>query len=126
MIRISPFLLLLAASPATAQLVVGETRFEHDDVLDARALPEPGGPPVIMITFADTGIAKLTRATTVAGGGTETIPVKVDGKPLNELLVAAPLDAPVLTLTGPKDIAAAAALAKSISGKDPLPETGEE
>ncbi|SFS09284.1 hypothetical protein [Sphingomonas jatrophae] len=119
--------LLLAASPAAAELTVGAITFTHGDVLDARALPEPDAPPVIMVTLADAGMAKLVRATTIEGGGTTPIPVKVDATALNELLVTAPLDNPVLTLTGAKDLKSAEALAKSIAGKDPLPdEIGEE
>ena len=126
MIRTLACLLLLAAGPAAAELTVGTTAFVHADILDARALPEPGAPPIIMVTFSDAGMAKLTQATTVEGGGTTPIPVKVDQTRLNDLLVVNALDAPVLTLTGPRDLAAATALAKSIAGKDPLPESGEE
>ena len=122
MIRWPALALLLLASPAAAELTVGTTVFAHGDVLDARALPEPDAPPVIMVTLADAGIAKLTQATTIPGGGTTPVPVTVDGTALNQLLVTVPLDNAVLTLTGAKDLAAAEKLAKSIAGRDPLPD----
>jgi len=120
------FLIALAA-PAVAAgagfTIAGEP-FAQADVLDARAISDGAGGAMLLITFVPKGAAHL-KALTAAREG-QPLPVTVDGKVLATPTVHGPIEDGQLQLSGDfGSFDAAAALAKRISGKDPLPETGD-
>ena len=114
-----PIALLVAAAPADT-LRIGDQVFGHADVLDARAVADGDGAPVIYITFTRAAAARL-RAVAAASPDT----------PLPVSLGSQTLAAPVLaddsaTIGGARSFADAAALARRISGKAPLPDSLDE
>lgn len=123
--RLSPMLAGLAlaiASPASAgEFRIGTVAFAPADILDARALPQPGATPIIMITFADAALARLEQATTVPNDDAD-IAITLDGKLLTRIVVRGPRTEPVLTIGGAATMPDAERIAKEISGKDPLPD----
>jgi hypothetical protein len=88
------------------------------DILDARAIPDMAGKPSLMVTLTP-------AAATAIGGKTGTkLPCTLDGKTLGE----SPSDAlavdHIVALSGDfGDYDATAALARRISGRDPLPDS---
>lgn len=121
--RLFPVVLLMA-TPATAQLRVAGVAFAPADIVDARASPEPGGKAGIRITFTPAASAKLEAATKAAVG--KIVSFTVDGKTLSEALVQEPITGDAIEIAAQLPTADAAALAKRISGKDPLPDEFEE
>lgn len=125
--RLALSLLILVATPAIAAernfQVAGES-FPESEIIDARAQPELDGTSSIRITFNEAAAKRIALATQ-----------RLVGKPahvaLNEITVAdpvvrEPIRDGVLQLSGAWTIADAEALAKKISGKDPLPDSLEE
>lgn len=122
-----PVFLLLAASAAQAAegnlLIAGES-FSHADVLDARAQPEIDGTASIRITF-DGAAAKRIETLTARLIG-KAAQITIDDMTIADPIVHEPVRGGVLQLSGPWVLADAEALAKRISGKDPLPDSLEE
>lgn len=121
-------MMLLAALPMSARgqaagafTIAGET-FTPDEILDARAMPDIGGTASITITLAPEAAGRLAAITRAR----EEKPAMVvlDGEALGN--PEAPIVDGVLTIAGDFDVGEAEALAKRISGKDPLPEEFEE
>lgn len=119
----------LAAAPAkpvksypTGVFAVAGHTVAAKDVLDARAIPDMAGKPSLMVTLSP---AAATAIKVEAGA---KILCTLDDKPLG----ASPADAlasdHILQLSGDfGDYDATAALARRISGHDPLPDTeGDE
>ncbi len=122
---------LLAASSAPAlgetkrNFTIGGQPFSTDEIVDARALPEIDGTPQIMITFSEDGAKRLAAITRDMTGKTMTI--ALDGKAILETIAREPLEGGVVNIVGLKrTLDEAAAMAKLISGKDPLPDSLEE
>jgi len=125
--RLFALLMLAVASPTSAQggdFTIGDQHIQPADIVDARAIPDLEGPPVIMITFNDAGVGKLMAATRGGNTGlTIMVPVAIDGEKLTDLVTTEVRGDAVLTITARgRSIAQAEALAKRISGKDPVPE----
>lgn len=103
---------------------IGGERFAPEDVVDARMMPEITGEPAIMITLSTTAAKKLAALTTAHAG--EKLPIMLDGKLLAEPLLHEPIVDGVAMISGTFTPEEAAALAKRISGKEPVPdELGE-
>ena len=117
--------LLLAAPAYAGEFKIGSVAFTPADILDARALPQPEGAPIVMITFADAALPRLATATT-APDGEQDVPITLDGKLLTRIVVRAPRTEPVLTIGGAKTLQEGETIAKAISGKDPVPDTLQE
>jgi preprotein translocase subunit SecD len=120
-----PLLMLLAtaAAPATppAGFAIGGEAFSQRDILDARAMPSLDGIATIMLTFTPPAAKRLKALTTAQVG--KTMPVTLDGKLLAEPVVAQPIAGGVIEMDGHFALPQATALAKRISGRDPLPDS---
>jgi hypothetical protein len=94
------------------------------DILDARAIPDMQGKPSLMITLSVPAAASVKAA----AGEALRLPCTLDGKPLGDSPAAALASDHTIQLSGDfGDYDATAALARRISGKDPLPDTeGDE
>ena len=114
------------AAPAktypTGAFVVADHAIKPTDILDARAIPDMAGKPSLMVTLTP---AAATAVGAPPGG---KLACTLDGT----LLGASPADAlasdHVLQVSGEfGDYAATAALARRISGRDPVPDSeGDE
>ncbi|WP_051103448.1 hypothetical protein [Sphingomonas sp. PR090111-T3T-6A] len=121
--------LLLAGSASAAAVVKAKayptgvfTAAGHPiaakDVLDARAIPDMAGKPSLMITLTPAAAAAIH----VAQGA--RVPCTLDGKPLGESPSDSLGSEHVLQLSGDfGDYTATAALARRISGHDPVPDS---
>ena len=125
--RLLPLLLLLLADPAFAAersfQVAGEA-FSEAEIVDARAQPELDGTSSIRITFNE-GAAKRIAAMTQRLVG-KPAHIALDRDTVADPIVREPIQDGVLQLSGPWSLDGATALAKKISGKDPLPDSLEE
>lgn len=124
-------LTLLATSSAYAQKAtaspafsIGGEAFAQADILDGRALPGLDGEAEIMLTFDDKAAKHLESLTSAQIG--RPLPIVLDGRTLAAPSFAEPVIGGVLTIAGGFTLAEAEALAKHISGKDPLPDEFDE
>lgn len=125
--RALPFLLLMVATPghaAGSHLVVAGENFVEADILDARAQPELDGTSSIRITFNEVAAKRIALVTARLVG--KAAHVALDEKIVAGPIVREPIKDGVLQLSGAWLLADAEALAKKISGKDPLPDSLEE
>lgn len=121
-----PLLILIGASAAGAErnfTIAGET-YPETEILDARAQPELDGTATIRITFSETAARRIALATQRLVG--KPAHVALDEVTVADPIVREPIRDGVIQLTGAWTIADAEALAKKISGKDPLPDSLEE
>lgn len=121
-------LLLLIASPAWAQVrdfkIAGEA-FQEADIIDARALPQLGGGAAILLSFEAPAAKRIAGITARLAG--KPVPVALDGETISSPTVSEPINDGALQISNAAwTVEAATALAKRISGKDPLPESLEE
>jgi hypothetical protein len=106
----------------TGSFTVADHKIAATDVMDARAIPDMAGKPSLMVTLTP------AAAAAIAGKPGDKLACALDGKPLG----ASPADAlksdHVLAISGDfGDYDATAALARRISGRDPLPDSeGDE
>ncbi len=125
--RLSLLLLLILATPAHAAersfKIAGES-FPESDIVDARAQPELDGTSSIRITFGEAAGRRIALATQRLAG--KPAHVALDDMTVADPIVREPIRDGVLQLSGAWTIADAEALAKKISGKDPLPDSLEE
>lgn len=116
--------LLLVAAPALAAtpgFTIAGQPFAQSEVMDARAMPDMDGAASIMLTFTPAAGKRLLAITTAGMG--KPLPIALDGKTLVEPLVESPIDGGVMEVSGHFPLSEAEALAKRISGKDPLPDS---
>lgn len=120
-------LLLALATPALAAersfTIAGEA-FSEADILDARAQPDIAGGATILVTFSESGGAKLAAVT--RRRVEQEAPFVLDGRTLTSPVVREPIEGGIITIAGQFTLAEAEALARAISGKDPLPESLDE
>jgi preprotein translocase subunit SecD len=116
-------LLLIAAAPADT-LTIGGVPFPQSDFVDARAIFDETGMPVIYVTLSPAGRAKLAKVTRANVG--KEMPLTIGNRVLTKPIVREPLLAGTLQITGFASVEEAKMLAKAMSGKDPLPESLEE
>ncbi|HEY0314668.1 MAG TPA: hypothetical protein VGC28_00205 [Sphingomonas sp.] len=119
----------VAAAPAkpvktypTGPFTVADHKIAPTDVMDARAIPDMTGKPSLMITLTP------AAASAIGGKAGDKLPCTLDGKPLGISPADALATDHVLAISGDfGDYAATAALARRISGRDPLPDSeGDE
>lgn len=121
------FLMLILPAPANAAersfLIAGES-FPESEIIDARAQPELDGTSSIRITFSEAAAKRIALVTGRLVG--KPAHVALDDAAVADPVVREPIRDGVLQLTGPWTIADAEALAKKISGKEPLPDSLEQ
>ena len=116
-------LLTLAAAVQTIEagkLVIGGEDFATAEVLDARAMPDIGGGAGLLITLTPAAAKRLQTMTTALAG--KPLTIALDGQPVATLMIRGPIADGVIDLPGHRALPEAEALAKRISGKDPLPD----
>jgi preprotein translocase subunit SecD len=116
-------LLLLAAAPVNT-LSIGGVAFPQSDFLDARAIFDETGMPVILVTFAPKGTQKLAKVTKANVG--KPMPLAIGPRVLMKPVVREAIFGGTVQISGIASVEEAKQLAKLISGKDPLPESLEE
>lgn len=114
----------MAAPPATpfetGRLTIGGEAFAPADILDARALPDVNGKVGIMITLAPPATRRLTAISGSLVG--KPMLIALDGKTLAGELIRKPIANGVIELPGRWNLTEGEALARRISGRDPLPD----
>jgi hypothetical protein len=119
----------VAAAPArsaktypTGAFAVADHKIAPTDVMDARAIPDMTGKPSLMITLTP------AAATAIGGKAGDKLACTLDGKPLGTSPADALATDHILAVSGDfGDYDATAALARRISGRDPLPDSeGDE
>ncbi|MFT8735910.1 MAG: hypothetical protein ABF760_00425 [Zymomonas mobilis] len=103
---------------------IGDQLIAPADIIDARALPQLKGNPIIMLTLTGDGTERLTEAT--AGNGfSQMIEIRFKGAVLSQLVLGSPIRDNVLTFSVPVTYQKAQSIAAEISQKQPLPESTE-
>lgn len=105
---------------ATGKLSIGGEAFAPDEVMDARALPDINGKVGIMITLTPEAAKRLEGISGSLVG--KPLLIALDGKSLAAELVRKPLLDGVIELPGRWNLTDGEALARRISGRDPLPD----
>jgi preprotein translocase subunit SecD len=116
--------LLLIAAAAADTLTIGGIAFPQSDFVDARAIFDETGMPVIYVTLSPSGATKLARVTRANVG--KEMPLMIGSRVLTKPVVREPLLSGSFQISGMANLEEARQLAKSMSGKDPLPESLEE
>ncbi len=120
-------LLLTLATPAIAAernfQIAGEA-FSEAEILDARAQPELDGTSSIRITFNEAAAKRIAIVTQRLVG--KAAHIALDSNTVADPIVRDSIKDGVLQIIGPWTLDGATALAKKISGKDPLPDSLEE
>ncbi len=123
--RVLPILLPMVAfatvAVAAPGFTIGGEGFAQADIVDARAMPDMDGTATIMVTFTPSA-AKRLGAVTRANVG-KALPVALDGTVLMTPTIETPITEGVMEVGGHLPVGQAEALAKRISGKDPLPDS---
>lgn len=113
-----------AAPPATAfatgKLTIAGEGFAATEILDARALPDINAKVGIMVTLTPAAAKRLGEITASLIG--KPMQIALDGKPLAAELIRKPLTGGVIEIPGRWNLTDAEALARRISGRDPLPD----
>lgn len=125
--RFVSLLLLVVAAPAFAaerSFQIGGDAFSESEILDARAQPELDGTSSIRITFTETAAKRFAVVTQRIVG--KPAQVKLDSDTIADPVLKEPIKDGVLQLSGPWKLDDATALARTISGKDPLPDSLDE
>ncbi len=101
----------IAALLAFAQVAVGGVALKPADFLDGRAIASGAGQPVVMLTLTPAAAARLKAQAAVT----------LDGKPVDARIAENTVE-----IDGQPDFAAAASLARAITGKPPLPDSMDD
>ncbi|MBA3896346.1 MAG: hypothetical protein H0X36_04255 [Sphingomonadaceae bacterium] len=117
-------LVLLIGAGAPAGLAIDGQPFAQNEVVDARGLPDVGGGAAILITLTPPASARLAALTRAHVG--DKLIVSVDGAMVAEPVVNEEIAGGALQISGSFSLAEAVAIARRISGKDPLPDSLEE
>jgi preprotein translocase subunit SecD len=120
--------LLMLATPALAQteaqtLYIGTEAFKHADIVDARALPEMDAGVVILVTLTETASKRLEKVTQNNIG--KPITLRIGRDIISNPIVRTPIRGGSMQINVEKTLDDATTLAKTISGKDPLPDSLE-
>jgi preprotein translocase subunit SecD len=109
-----------AAAFDTGKLTIAGEAFTTAEILDARALPDVNGKVGVMLTLTPTAAKRLEGITGSLVG--KPMLVALDGKTLAAELIRKPLAGGVIEIPGRWNLADGEALARRISGRDPLPD----
>jgi preprotein translocase subunit SecD len=115
-------LIAVAAAPADVLTIAGE-RFPQSDIIDARAVGDANG-PAILVTLGPAATKRLATITRANVG--RPITVALGAKVIAAPVVMEPIEAGSFQISGQKSFPEAAAMARRISGKAPLPESEGE
>jgi hypothetical protein len=107
-------IVFLIAAAAASQLSIGNVPLQPSDYLDGRAIAGATGAPVVMLTLSPRALARVKPLGPDAA-------VTLDGKPASARIADNTVE-----IDGQPDFDAAAALALSLSGKPPLPDSLDE
>ncbi|WP_235538172.1 SecDF P1 head subdomain-containing protein [Sphingomonas sp. Root720] len=110
----------VAATFATGRLTIAGEAFAPADVLDARALPDVNGKVGIMLTLVPAAAKRLEAITASLVG--KPMLVALDGRALAAELIRKPIADGVIEIPGRWNLGDGEALARRISGRDPLPD----
>lgn len=114
-------LLLAVLAPAGSGFTIAGEPFAQADIIDARTVPDGSGSAALLLTFTPKGAAHLKALTTAHSGA--PLPVVLDGTKIAEPTLSGPIEDGQLQISGDfGSFDAAGAVAKRISGKDPVPE----
>ncbi len=105
---------------ATGKLSIGGEAFAPEEVMDARALPDINGKVGIMITLTPEAAKRLEGISGSLVG--KPLLIALDGKTLAAELIRKPIRDGVIELPGRWSLTDGEALARRISGRDPLPD----
>ncbi len=103
---------------------IGGIAFSESEIPDARAQPDLDGHASILVSFDESGSAKLIRLTRAFVG--RKIVVTLNGNVLIEATVQEPIENGQFLLSGGFSLAEAERIARLISGKEPLSESLDE
>lgn len=112
--------MLMAQTAPAPDFTIGGEAFAQADILDARAIPEIDGSASIMVTLNPKAAPRLARV--ARGRAGQPLPVRLDGAEIAAPRVVDPIGGGVISLTGSFTLPQAEAMARRISGKDPVPE----
>lgn len=120
-----PAIPIHAAAPAatpfpTGALTIAGAPFAVPDVLDARALPDINGKIGIMLTLTPGAAKRLGEISAALVG--KPLPIALDGRLLGGEVIRRPVTSGVIEIPGRWNLTDAEALARRISGRDPLPD----
>jgi hypothetical protein len=109
-----------AAAFATGKLTIAGEAFAPAEVLDARALPDVNGKVGIMLTLTPAAAKRLEAITASLIG--KPMLVALDGRTLAAELIRKPVADGVIEIPGRWNLGDGEALARRVSGRDPLPD----
>lgn len=104
----------------TGKLTIAGQAFAVGDVADARAIPDINKKIGVMVSLTPDAAKRLEDITASLIG--KPMEVRLDGKTLGAELIRKPLAGGVIEIPGRWTLDEAEALARRISGKDPLPD----
>ena len=104
----------------TGKLTIAGQAFAPADILDARALPDINKKVGILLTLTPPAAERLGEITAALIG--KPMSVALDGKTLGGELIRKPLTGGTVEIPGRWNLSDAEAIARRISGKDPLPD----
>jgi preprotein translocase subunit SecD len=114
-----------AATGAPPRFTIAGEAFAQVEIADARALPRIGAAPTVLITLEGGGVSRLEAISRAHVG--KTLTVALDGNPVCAPVVPAPIaDGAIEMPCSFATMEAAAAFARTISGKEPLPDSLED
>ena len=116
-------LLAIAAAPAN-QLTIGGEPFAQSDIVDARAIADGSGMPVIYVTLTPAAAGRLATITASRVG--KPVPIAVGDTVITTPVVREAITGGNLEISGIASFDAAKTMARRISGKEPLPESDGE
>ncbi|MET0268823.1 MAG: hypothetical protein ABW173_00215 [Sphingomonas sp.] len=119
-----PLVGFATAAVAAPGFTIGGEGFPQADIVDARAMPDVEGTATIMLTFSPTAAKRL--ATVTRGSIGKPLPIALDGKLLMTPVILTTVTEGVIEVGGHFPVAEAEALAKRISGKEPLPDSMDQ
>jgi preprotein translocase subunit SecD len=112
-----------AATPVDV-LTINGAAFPQSDILDARATSDGAGTPNIFVTLTPAAAKRLASISRSNIG--RPIPIAIGGRVLMNPVVVDEITGGAIEISGVATFDAAAAMARQISGKDPLPESTDE
>lgn len=115
----------MLASPAAARnFAIGGETIAESEIVDARAQPQLGSKPTVLVTLSEAA-AKRVQSISQARAGMP-LPITLDGKSLGEPVLSDPSAVNPISFAGGNSMAEAEALARTISGKAPVPDELDE